>query len=128
MLMSRTYKTLITDRGPPTFGDGIFHKQAISSVAHIISRAANASIDQGIEAFEDIKKKINDGLGDFLHDAHDRVSERLSELKKEALFAECRIGTVGNLPVRVRVFNHSGLGAFQLHGGVRRSIICYRFV
>ena len=33
MLMSRTSKTLITDRGPPTFGDGTFPKQVISSVA-----------------------------------------------------------------------------------------------
>ena len=35
MLMSRTSKTLIADRGPPTFGDGIFPQQVISSVAHI---------------------------------------------------------------------------------------------
>ena len=35
MLMPWTSKTLITDRGPPTFGEGIFPKQVISSVAHM---------------------------------------------------------------------------------------------
>ena len=35
MLMPWTSKTLKTDRGPPTFGDGIFPKQVISSVAHL---------------------------------------------------------------------------------------------
>ena len=35
MLMSKTSRTMITDRGPPTVADGIFSKQVISSVAHI---------------------------------------------------------------------------------------------
>ncbi len=34
MLMPRSSQTLITDRGPPAFGDGIFPKQGTSSVAH----------------------------------------------------------------------------------------------
>ena len=31
------HKTFITDRGPPTFGDGIFPKQVISSVTQIVT-------------------------------------------------------------------------------------------
>ncbi len=39
-----TSKTLIIDRGPPTFGDGIFPKQVISSVAHVFYEVVFSNI------------------------------------------------------------------------------------
>ena len=90
MLMSRTSKTLITDRGPPTFGDGTFPKQVISSVALIC--VLYCHVDQSMCAYHSDLCTHHATKTYWFHLKADRILDEDERLKPRSCCCGCLSG------------------------------------